>query len=421
MAMTERKNQRKALSFHTIYTFIYLPLSIALGAIIGLGRIYALRAIQPSSIDGIINILHTIFPLLSTILSLVALPFLIGESSFGRKAVLFSSVFKALLSLLFVWAYLSYRNILPAFVYTIIIFLEAFIYSYYRSHKTFSNKGKDKEVPSDREERKVEVQDSREEEEEKREDEEKNTPEEVEEKEKEEEEIEPEETKEESQIVEEKKEIEIQITECEERNVDEKETVKTTVFIPSCIYREIPIEVDEIKLTVLSESTYVRIGVSNRSNTVFTSTSWITGTGRVFNSRKVIRGGEHTEIFASINCPTDRIEFSLHSVTYSDGREEMTEGKTLLPKAERIELSSLSKDDSYSYFLASYLSEKKIEAKLAYSTSALSHVYICPRCGASVVDEDKCPICGLEKEKAELFSPSAVLSSFQKAKGVEKE
>ena len=420
MAMTERKNQRKALSFHTIYTFIYLPLSIALGAIIGLGRIYALRAIQPSSIDGIINILHTIFPLLSSFLSLIALPFLIGESPFGRKAVLFSSVFKALLSLLFVWAYLSYRNILPAFVYTIIVFLEAFIYSYYRSQRVFSNKVTEKEEPPVKEERTAEVPDTRKVEEKMTEAEpEKTTEEEVKEKSEEE----PEEEKKEESPIEEKKEkeIEIQITECEERNVDEKETVKTTVFIPSCIYREIPIEVDEIKLTVLSESTYVRIGVSNRSNTVFTSTSWITGTGRVFNSRKVIRGGEHTEIFASINCPTDRIEFSLHSVTYSDGREEMTEGKTLLPKAERIELSSLSKDDSYSYFLASYLSEKKIEAKLAYSTSALSHVYICPRCGASVVDEDKCPICGLKKEKAELFSPSAVLSSFQKAKGVEKE
>lgn len=419
MAMTERKNQRKALSFHTIYTFIYLPLSIALGAIIGLGRIYALKAIQPSSIDGIINILHAIFPLLSTLLSLVALPFLIGESPFGRKAVLFSSVFKALLSLLFVWAYLSYRNILPAFVYTIIIFLEAFIYSYYRSQRVFSNKVTEKEEPPVKEERTAEVPDTRKVEEKMTEAEPEKTTEEVKEKSEEE----PEEEKKEESPIEEKKEkeIEIQITECEERNVDEKETVKTTVFIPSCIYREIPIEVDEIKLTVLSESTYVRIGVSNRSNTVFTSTSWITGTGRVFNSRKVIRGGEHTEIFASINCPTDRIEFSLHSVTYSDGREEMTEGKTLLPKAERIELSSLSKDDSYSYFLSSYLSEKKIEAKLAYSTSALSHVYICPRCGASVVDEDKCPICGLEKEKAELFSPSAVLSSFQKAKGVEKE
>ena len=420
MAMKERKNQRKALSFHTIYTFIYLPLSIALGAIIGLGRIYALKAIQPSSIDGIINILHAIFPLLSTLLSLVVLPFLIGESPFGRKAVLFSSVFKALLSLLFVWAYLSYRNILPAFVYTIIIFLEAFIYSYYRSQRVFSNKVTEKEEPPVKEERTAEVPDTRKVEEKMTEAEpEKTTEEEVKEKSEEE----PEEEKKEESPIEEKKEkeIEIQITECEERKVDEKEIVKTTVFIPSCIYREIPIEVDEIKLTVLSESTYVRIGVSNRSNTVFTSTSWITGTGRVFNSRKVIRGGEHTEIFASINCPTDRIEFSLHSVTYSDGREEMTEGKTLLPKAERIELSSLSKDDSYSYFLASYLSEKKIEAKLAYSTSALSHVYICPRCGASVVDEDKCPICGLEKEKAELFSPSAVLSSFQKAKGVEKE
>ena len=420
MAMKERKNQRKALSFHTIYTFIYLPLSIALGAIIGLGRIYALKAIQPSSIDGIINILHAIFPLLSTLLSLVALPFLIGESPFGRKAVLFSSVFKALLSLLFVWAYLSYRNILPAFVYTIIVFLEAFIYSYYRSQRVFSNKVTEKEEPPVKEERTAEVPDTRKVEEKMTEAEpEKTTEEEVKEKSEEE----PEEKKkEESPIEEEKeKEIEIQITECEERKVDEKEIVKTTVFIPSCIYREIPIEVDEIKLTVLSESTYVRIGVSNRSNTVFTSTSWITGTGRVFNSRKVIRGGEHTEIFASINCPTDRIEFSLHSVTYSDGREEMTEGKTLLPKAERIELSSLSKDDRYPYFLSSYLSEKKIEAKLAYSTSALSHVYICPRCGASVVDEDKCPICDLEKEKAELFSPSAVLSSFQKAKGVEKE
>ena len=420
MAMKERKNQRKALSFHTIYTFIYLPLSIALGAIIGLGRIYALKAIQPSSIDGIINILHAIFPLLSTLLSLVALPFLIGESPFGRKAVLFSSVFKALLSLIFVWAYLSYRNILPAFVYTIIVFLEAFIYSYYRSQRVFSNKVTEKEEPPVKEERTAEVPDTRKVEEKMTEAEpEKTTEEEVKEKSEEE----PEEEKKEESPIEEKKEkeIEIQITECEERKVDEKEIVKTTVFIPSCIYREIPIEVDEIKLTVLSESTYVRIGVSNRSNTVFTSTSWITGTGRVFNSRKVIRGGEHTEIFASINCPTDRMEFSLHSVTYSDGREEMTEGKTLLPKAERIELSSLSKDDSYSYFLASYLSEKKIEAKLAYSTSALSHVYICPRCGASVVDEDKCPICGLEKEKAELFSPSAVLSSFQKAKGVEKE
>ena len=420
MAMTERKNQRKALSFHTIYTFIYLPLSIALGAIIGLGRIYALKAIQPLSIDGIINILHTIFPLLSSFLSLIALPFLIGESPFGRKAVLFSSVFKALLSLLFVWAYLSYRNILPAFVYTIIVFLEAFIYSYYRSQRVFSNKVTEKEEPPVKEERTAEVPDTRKVEEKMTEAEpEKTTEEEVKEKSEEE----PEEEKKEESPIEEKKEkeIEIQITECEERKVDEKEIVKTTVFIPSCIYRDIPIEVDEIKLTVLSESTYVRIGVSNRSNTVFTSTSWITGTGRVFNSRKVIRGGEHTEIFASINCPTDRIEFSLHSVTYSDGREEMTEGKTLLPKAERIELSSLSKDDSYSYFLASYLSEKKIEAKLAYSTSALSHVYICPRCGASVVDEDKCPICGLEKEKAELFSPSAVLSSFQKAKGVEKE
>ena len=419
MVMTERKNQRKALSFHTIYTFIYLPLSIALGAIIGLGRIYALRAIQPSSIDGIINILHAIFPLLSTLLSLVALPFLIGESPFGRKAVLFSSVFKALLSLLFVWAYLSYRNILPAFVYTIIVFLEAFLYGYYRSQRVFSNKVTEKEEPPVKEERTAEVPDTRKVEEKMTEAEPEKTTEEVKEKSEEE----PEEEKKEESPIEEKKEkeIEIQITECEERKVDEKEIVKTTVFIPSCIYREIPIEVDEIKLTVLSESTYVRIGVSNRSNTVFTSTSWITGTGRVFNSRKVIRGGEHTEIFASINCPTDRIEFSLHSVTYSDGREEMTEGKTLLPKAERIELSSLSKDDSYSYFLASYLSEKKIEAKLAYSTSALSHVYICPRCGASVVDEDKCPICGLEKEKAELFSPSAVLSSFQKAKGVEKE
>ena len=419
MAMTERKNQRKALSFHTIYTFIYLPLSIALGAIIGLGRIYALKAIQPSSIDGIINILHAIFPLLSTLLSLVALPFLIGECPFGRKAVLFSSVFKALLSLLFVWAYLSYRNILPAFVYTIIVFLEAFLYGYYRSQRVFSNKVTEKEEPPVKEERTAEVPDTRKVEEKMTEAEPEKTTEEMKEKSGEE----PEEEKKEESPIEEKKEkeIEIQITECEERKVDEKEIVKTTVFIPSCIYREIPIEVDEIKLTVLSESTYVRIGVSNRSNTVFTSTSWITGTGRVFNSRKVIRGGEHTEIFASINCPTDRIEFSLHSVTYSDGREEMTEGKTLLPKAERIELSSLSKDDSYSYFLASYLSEKKIEAKLAYSTSALSHVYICPRCGASVVDEDKCPICGLEKEKAELFSPSAILSSFQKAKGVEKE
>ena len=194
MAMTERKNQRKALSFHTIYTFIYLPLSIALGAIIGLGRIYALKAIQPSSIDGIINILHAIFPLLSTLLSLVALPFLIGESPFGRKAVLFSSVFKALLSLLFVWAYLSYRNILPAFVYTIIVFLEAFIYSYYRSQRVFSNKVTEKEETPVKEERTAEVQDSRKEEEEKREDEEDNAPEEVEEKEKEEE-IEPEETK----------------------------------------------------------------------------------------------------------------------------------------------------------------------------------------------------------------------------------
>ena len=66
------------------------------------------------------------------VLSVITLPFLIGKTKTGRELVLFSQTFKALLCLVIIASYLAFGNALPALIYTILVFLMALVYGYYR-------------------------------------------------------------------------------------------------------------------------------------------------------------------------------------------------------------------------------------------------------------------------------------------------
>ena len=132
--MSENKieNKTKGMKFHQFYTYVYLPLSAVLALFVALGRFYYTKTISLDGFRGWIELVHTIYPMVCCVLSVITLPFLIGKTKTGRELVLFSQTFKALLCLVIIASYLAFGNALPALIYTILVFLMALVYGYYR-------------------------------------------------------------------------------------------------------------------------------------------------------------------------------------------------------------------------------------------------------------------------------------------------
>ena len=97
--MSENKieNKTKGMKFHQFYTYVYLPLSAVLALFVALGRFYYTKTISLDGFRGWIELVHTIYPMVCCVLSVITLPFLIGKTKTGRELVLFSQAFKALL------------------------------------------------------------------------------------------------------------------------------------------------------------------------------------------------------------------------------------------------------------------------------------------------------------------------------------
>ena len=102
--MSEKKteNTNKGMKFHKLYTYVYLPLSAVTALFIALGRFYHIETISLSYIGGWIQLIHETYPLVCSILSIIALPFLIGKTNFGRRMVLFSETLKSLLCIILI-------------------------------------------------------------------------------------------------------------------------------------------------------------------------------------------------------------------------------------------------------------------------------------------------------------------------------
>lgn len=403
--MSEIKTE-KGMRFHKFYTYVYLPLSAILALFIALGRFYYITTISLSTYRGWVELVHAIYPSVCCVLSVAALPFLIGKKSMGRRIVLFSETFKSLLALILIGSYLYFFNIIPAFVYTLNVFAMALVYGYYRMRGWEFDpvkvvvKKKEEPVATEKEEI-VEVEQKEEE----------NQEEETESKEETEEVSSTGCEKEETSI--EDKEIEIEET---NEDYDPSSTVKITSIEPATFIPESPILLEGVTIRTGKEDTIVSIKARNISNKAFVSSTWSMDGIREFVSSKMIFPKEEVTITALINIPTDRLSIKLSSLEEYEGKRVDLSDKKQVSIPKKHAISSLFKDDRFSFFISDLKKKEGVDAEWLYMDDETSSSWLCPKCGIPVNKDENCPLCGLEKEKAKTFSASSLTLLFDKAK-----
>ena len=404
--MSEIKTE-KGMRFHKFYTYVYLPLSAILALFIALGRFYYITTISLSTYRGWVELVHAIYPSVCCVLSVAALPFLIGKKSMGRRIVLFSETFKSLLALVLIGSYLYFFNIIPAFVYTLHVFAMALVYGYYRMRgwefdpvKVVVKKSEEP-VATEKEEI-VEVEQKEEE----------NQKEEVTESKEETEEVSSTGCEKEETSIEDK-EIEIEET---NEDYDPSSTVKITSIEPATFIPESPILLEGVTIRTGKEDTIVSIKARNISNKAFVSSTWSMDGIREFVSSKMIFPKEEVTITALINIPTDRVSIKLLSLEEYEGKRVDLSDKKQVSIPEKHAISSLFKDDRFSFFISDLKKKEGVDAEWLYMDDETSSSWLCPKCGIPVNKDENCPLCGLEKEKAKTFSASSLTLLFDKAK-----
>ena len=404
--MSEIKTE-KGMRFHKFYTYVYLPLSAILALFIALGRFYYITTISLSTYRGWVELVHAIYPSVCCVLSVAALPFLIGKKSMGRRIVLFSETFKSLLALVLIGSYLYFFNIIPAFVYTLHVFAMALVYGYYRMRgwefdpvKVVVKKSEEP-VATEKEEI-VEVEQKEEE----------NQKEEVTESKEETEEVSSAGCEKEETSIEDK-EIEIEET---NEDYDPSSTVKITSIEPATFIPESPILLEGVTIRTGKEDTIVSIKARNISNKAFVSSTWSMDGIREFVSSKMIFPKEEVTITALINIPTDRVSIKLLSLEEYEGKRVDLSDKKQVSIPEKHAISSLFKDDRFSFFISDLKKKEGVDAEWLYMDDETSSSWLCPKCGIPVNKDENCPLCGLEKEKAKTFSASSLTLLFDKAK-----
>ena len=408
--MSEKKTETtKGMRFHRFYTYVYLPLSAMLALFMALGRFYYITTISLSTYRGWVELVHATYPLVCCVLSVAALPFLVGKTSVGRRIVLFSETFKSLLALVLIGAYLAYGNLIPALVYTLLVFAMALVYGYYRMRewefdpiKVVVKKREEPVTPIEKEEK----EEPKEEivEEEKTETKELDS-----EEEQKTEEVPPLEEEPDS----EEKEIVVEET---NGDFDPSSTIKLTSIVPATFDPDSPILVEETVIRTEKEKTLISIKARNISEKAFVSSTWSMDGIREFMSNKMITPKEEVTINAQINIPTDRAAIKLISLEEYEGERIDLSDKKQISIPPKHAISSLFKDDRFSFFMSDLKKKEGVEAEWLYMEDGTSSSWLCPKCGIPVYKDENCPLCGIEREKAKTFSASSLTLLFDKAK-----
>ena len=408
--MSEKKTETtKGMRFHRFYTYVYLPLSAMLALFMALGRFYYITTISLSTYIGWVELVHATYPLVCCVLSVAALPFLIGKTSVGRRIVLFSETFKSLLALVLIGAYLAYGNLIPALVYTLLVFAMALVYGYYRMRewefdpiKVVVKKREEPVTPIEKEEK----EEPKEEIVEKEKTETKELDSEEEQKTEEVPPLEEEPDSEEKEIV------------VEETNgdFDPSSTIKLTSIVPATFAPDSPILVEETVIRTEKEKTLISIKARNISEKAFVSSTWSMDGIREFMSNKMITPKEEVTINAQINIPTDRAAIKLISLEEYEGERIDLSDKRQISIPPKHAISSLFKDDRFSFFMSDLKKKEGVDAEWLYMEDGTSSSWLCPKCGIPVYKDENCPLCGIEREKAKTFSASSLTLLFDKAK-----
>ena len=408
--MSEKKTETtKGMRFHRFYTYVYLPLSAMLALFMALGRFYYITTISLSTYRGWVELVHATYPLVCCVLSVAALPFLIGKTSVGRRIVLFSETFKSLLALVLIGAYLAYGNLIPALVYTLLVFAMALVYGYYRMRewefdpiKVVVKKREEPVTPIEKEEKEEPKEEIVEKE--------KTETKELDSKEEQKtEEVPPLEEEPDS----EEKEIVVEET---NGDFDPSSTIKLTSIVPATFDPDSPILVEETVIRTEKEKTLISIKARNISEKAFVSSTWSMDGIREFMSNKMITPKEEVTINAQINIPTDRAAIKLISLEEYEGERIDLSDKRQISIPPKHAISSLFKDDRFSFFMSDLKKKEGVDAEWLYMEDGTSSSWLCPKCGIPVYKDENCPLCGIEREKAKTFSASSLTLLFDKAK-----
>ena len=164
------------------------------------------------------------------------------------------------------------------------------------------------------------------------------------------------------------------------------------------------------------EKTLISIKARNISEKAFVSSTWSMDGIREFMSNKMITPKEEVTINAQINIPTDRAAIKLISLEEYEGERIDLSDKRQISIPPKHAISSLFKDDRFSFFMSDLKKKEGVDAEWLYMEDGTSSSWLCPKCGIPVYKDENCPLCGIEREKAKTFSASSLTLLFDKAK-----
>ena len=107
---------------------------------------------------------------------------------------------------------------------------------------------------------------------------------------------------------------------------------------------------------------------------------------------------------------------SLQSLVDEKGEIHTYMDKKYVLLPEKYAVEGVSNNDAFPYFLSQYMKETGVEANWLYTENPDNTSWLCPKCGIPLSWEDeKCPVCNMERTKAKLFSSSALITAFEKS------
>lgn len=132
--MSNKNKDTKSSFFNSLYTYFYLPFSIALSLFIALGNYTSFSRIKYDSYADYAKFTLLLLPYLVVILNTIALPFMIGKEEKGIRITLFNQTLFLLLILFSLPFILCSSTFFFSLIFILLSFFAILVYSYYRKY-----------------------------------------------------------------------------------------------------------------------------------------------------------------------------------------------------------------------------------------------------------------------------------------------
>lgn len=137
--MSNKNKDTKSTFFNSLYTYFYLPFSVALSLFIALGNYTSFSRIKYASYADYAKFTLLFLPYLVVILNTIALPFMIGKEEKGIRITLFNQTLFLLLILFSLPFILRSTSLFFSLTFILLSFFAIYVYSYYKKYRKENN------------------------------------------------------------------------------------------------------------------------------------------------------------------------------------------------------------------------------------------------------------------------------------------